>query len=75
MKEFIGRAEQSEANKTNQTKIGIINMPVFVMPDSSPVDKPIPQESETSSPFLNLIEIILEIIAATAQTISGHEKK
>jgi hypothetical protein len=34
MKEFIGRAERSEANK--QAKIEIFNMPVFVMPDSDP---------------------------------------
>jgi hypothetical protein len=71
MKEF----ERAEPNKNNQTKIGIINMPVFVMPDSLPADKPALKESETSSPFLGLIEIILEIIAATAEAIAGHEKK
>jgi hypothetical protein len=75
MNEFIERTEQSEANKANQTKIRIINMPVFVMPESPPADQPTLKESETSSPFLDLIEIILEIIADTAKAISSHEKK
>jgi hypothetical protein len=76
MKEFIGRAEQQqEANKANQTKIGIINMPVFVMPESAPATNHAPQESKTSSPFVDLIEILLEIIAETANAISSHDKK
>jgi hypothetical protein len=75
MKEFIGRAEPREANKSNAPKIGIINMPVFVMPESPPAETRAPKESETNSPFLDLIEIILEIIVDTAKAISDREKK
>ena len=75
MKEFIERAEHCEANKINRTKIGIINMPVFVMPESGPTEKPDPNNLDTRSSFLDLIEIILEIIIDTAKVISSHEKK
>jgi hypothetical protein len=75
MKEFIERAEQSEANKINQAKIEIFNTPVFVVPESSPAEKPDPKNLDTGSSFLDLIEIILEIIVDTAKAISSHEKK
>jgi hypothetical protein len=67
--------EVSEAKNFNQAKIEIFNTPIFVMPEPSPTEKPDPENIDTGSGFLALIEIILEIIAATAEAIAGHEKK
>jgi hypothetical protein len=75
MKEFIERAEQSGANKINQTKIEIFNTPVFVLPESTPAEKPDPNNLDTKSSFLDIIVIILAIIADAAKAISSHEKK
>ena len=75
MKEFIERAEQSGANKINQTKIEIFNTPVFVLPESTPAEKPDPNNLDTRPSFLDIIVIILAIIADAAKAISSHEKK
>lgn len=74
MKEFIERAEQSEAHKINH-KIEIFSTPFFVMSESSPAEKPDPKNLDTRLSFLDIIEIILEIVVGIAKAISSHEKK
>jgi hypothetical protein len=71
------KEQKSEADKINQIRIELFNMPVFVLetPGSNLGEKPDPKNLDTGSCFLDIIEIILEMIAEGAKTIFPKRKE
>lgn len=73
------RAEEqkSEADKINQIKITLLNMPVLAleMPASKRAEKPDPINSDTTLSFLELIGIILKMIVDWAKAIVPKRKE
>jgi hypothetical protein len=63
--------QKSEADKINQIRIELFNMPVLAleMPLSKLAEKPDPKNLDTRSSFLDIIEIILEMIVDGAKAI------
>jgi hypothetical protein len=72
------RAEEqkSEANKINQIRIELFNMPVFVLetPGSNLGKKP-NKDLDTRSGFLEIIEMILEAIIEGVKAIFPKRKE
>jgi hypothetical protein len=68
--------EKSEADRINQIRIEFFNMPVFAveMSDSKLGEKPKPKELETGSGFLDIIEMILEMIVEGAKAVFSKRK-
>jgi hypothetical protein len=68
--------QKSEANKANQIRIELLNMPVFAVEisDSKLGGKPEPKDSDTRSGFLEIIEMILEMIVEGAKAILPRRK-
>ncbi len=63
--------ERNEADRINQINIEFLNMPVFAvgMPELKSAVKPEPKDLEARSSFLDIIEIILEMIADGVKAI------
>ena len=63
--------EKSEANRINQVRIVLFNIPVFAVetPGSNLGEKPNPKDLDTGSGFLDIIEMILKMIVDGAKTI------
>jgi hypothetical protein len=62
---------ESEVDKINQIKIELFNIPVLalVIPDSKLVEKSDPKNLDTRLSFLDIVEIILEMIVKGAKAI------
>src|SRR5437660_4950341 len=73
------RAEEkkSEANKINQIRIQLFNIPVLAlaMPVSKLEEKPDLKNLDTQTSFLDIIEIILKMIADGAKAIFPKRKE
>jgi hypothetical protein len=73
------RAEEqkSEANKINQIRIQLFNIPVLAlaMPESKLAEKPDSKNSDTGSSLLDIVEIILKMIADGAKAIFPKRKE
>ena len=68
--------EKSEANRINQVRIVLFNMPVFAVetPGSNLGEKPNPKDLDTGSGFLDIIEMILEMIVKGVKAILPKRK-
>jgi hypothetical protein len=69
--------QESEADKINQIRIELFNMPVLAleMPVSKLAGKPDPKNLDTGSSFLDIIEIILKMIVDGAKAIFPKRKE
>src|SRR5947209_5947476 len=63
--------EKSEANRINQINIEFLNMPVLAveMPDSRLGEKPKPKDLDAGLGFLDIIDMILEMIIKGVKAI------
>ena len=70
------KEQKSEASKINQIRIELLNMPVFVVetPGSNLGEKPNPKDLDTGSSFLDIIEMILEMIVKGVKAILPKRK-
>jgi hypothetical protein len=68
--------QKGEADKINQIRIELFNMPVLAveMPESKQVEKPDLKNLNTGSGFLEIIEMFLEVIIETAKAIFSKRK-
>ena len=68
--------QESEADKINQIRIELFNMPVLAveMPGSKLNEKPDPKDLDTGSSFLDIIEMILEMIVEGVKAILPKRK-
>jgi hypothetical protein len=71
------KEQKSEADKINQIRIELFNMPVFAveMPESKHVEKSDPKNLDTGSGFLEIIEMILEVIIEGVKAIFPKRKE
>jgi hypothetical protein len=69
--------QKSETDKINQINIELFNMPVFaaVMPEQKLAEKPEPKNLESRLSFLDIIEMILEMIVDGAKAIFPKRKE
>jgi hypothetical protein len=69
--------ERNEADRINQINIEFLNMPVFavVMPESKLAQKPDSKNSDTGPSFLEIIEMILEVIIEGVKAIFPKRKE
>ena len=68
--------ERNEADKINQINIQLFNIPIHAAetPESKPAVKPEPKDLEARSSFLDIIEIILEMIVDGVKAILPKRK-
>jgi hypothetical protein len=68
--------QKSEADKMKQIRIELFNMPVlaFEMPESKHGEKPDPKNLDAGSGFLDIIEMILEMIVDGVKAIFQKRK-
>src|SRR5437588_3169250 len=69
--------ERNEADRINQINIEFLNIPVFAvgMPELKPAVKPEPKDLEARSSFLDIIEIILEMIVDGVKAVFPKRKE
>ena len=69
--------QESEADKINQIRIELFNMPVLAveMPGSKLNEKPDPKDLDTGLGFLEIIEMIFEMIVEGVKAIFPKRKE
>ena len=74
---YRAEEQRSEADKLKQIKIELLNMPILAleMPGSKRAGNPDPVNSDTTISFVDIIEMILEMVVDVAKALLPKRKE